>query len=130
MASPFDIFDRETYALRRASSPTSGHFDSDDKWVAPVVDEPLPTIQGHLTTSDRFNRETQWGGTSAGQVETGAMRFFTETLLEKGDVIEADQEGSLVYRYRVIGMVRAHRFMAKVAGHPVRYEFDVREVPR
>lgn len=130
MASPFDVFDRD-FALRRVSSPTSGHYDAQDRWVAPAVTQPPPTIKGHLSTADRLNREHQWGPPgSAGVIETGQLRFFTETLLQEGDVIEADQENGVVFRYRVLGMVRPHRFMAKVTGKPVRYEYDIREVPR
>lgn len=130
MASPFDEFNRDSFALRRVSSPTSGHFDAQDRWVAPTLTEPAPTIQGHLTTADRMNRENQWGNTQGGVQEVGLMRFFTETLLQNGDVIEADQEGSIVLRYRVMGMVRAHRFMARKLGTPVRYEYEVRQVPQ
>lgn len=130
MATPFDIFSRSTFALHRVSSPTSGHFDDDDVWVAPDLGASPVVIQGHLSVTNVMARETEWGRSPEGVIEKGNLRFFTETFLQEGDIIEADQEGSAVFRYRVMGMVRANRFIAHQLGQPVRYEWDLKEMPR
>lgn len=129
MASPYDVFDRDTFALKRITSPTSGHFDTNDRWVGPTLVAPA-TIKGHLSFADRTNREHQEQPTQAGFTEKGGLRLFTETLLQEGDEITAEQEGGITYSYRVIGMVRAHRLMARMLGTPVRYEFEILEIPR
>lgn len=129
MASPFDVFNRPNFAVYRGTSPTSGHFDSQDRWIAPVLTTPAPQIQGHISLVDRMGRESQWMPGQAGVVEQGMLRFYTQVLLQKGDVLEAAQEGGITYRYRVLGLVRAHRFMAHQIGAPVRYEFEIREIP-
>lgn len=130
MASPFDVLNRPTFNLYRQTSPTSGHFDAQDRWLAPVLTTPAPQIQGHISMVDRMGRESAWEPSQAGVIEKGMLRFFTEVLLQKGDVIEAAQEGDLTYRYRVMEFVRAHRLMAKYLNTPVRYEFEIHEVPR
>lgn len=131
MASPFDIFARPTFALRRVSSPTSGHFNpTTDIWEGPDLGTGPVTIQGHLSIVNIMGRESQWGNTPEGVIEKGTLRFFTETELQEGDILEADQEDGIVFQYRVNGLVRANRFIANQLGTPVRFEYNVVEVPR
>lgn len=127
MASPFDVFNRPL-TVRRTTGAASGHFNSNDVYAAPTTTSVV--IQGHISIVNVQARESQYGQTPSGQMEKGNPRLFTETLLEKGDIIEMDQGNGVTFSYRVIGMVQAHRIMAQKLGTPVRYQYDLAEIPR
>lgn len=127
MASAFDIFNR-VLTVQKVGGAASGHFNSSDIYQAPV--QTTTTIQGHISMVNIQARESQYRQSAEGPIEAGNPRLFTESVLEKGDIVTLDQGGGVTYRYRVIGLVRANRFIAQTLGAPVRFEYDLAEIPR
>jgi hypothetical protein len=104
-------------------------------WQGPTLTTP-PTIQGHLAAVVRHDSETTWAQTSAGVIEAGQMRFFTEWVdgsgnpPKEGDIVEDPDGLGGPRQYRIMGLVRSGHLLASRLGTPGRREFDVREVPQ
>lgn len=129
MAGPFDFFDRGALAMRRITGGAAGEATFNDAGVQQTAATATSTITGHIYSVERTGRESQWRPTQQGPTAQGALRMSSETLCEKGDLIEVDQEGGIVFRYRVTGLVSTGRLMNRHLGLPLRYHHYIEEVP-
>lgn len=134
MASPFSYFDYP-YPVYWTASAADGHYDpTTNAWVGPSAAPVL--IKGHFASyggAERGRFESQWSDRpDAGVIEVGTRRFFTESPVKKGDLVQAylDQAGTEKTMYRVLAIVKTQTLMTGKLGFPARYEVHLKEVPQ